>query len=512
MADTISAVATPGPLQTMISITGTLEAPGAQDNPVILGWANAIASRFPEMLAYSSLYKHDETAWCGLTTAYCMAMNGIRPPFKPGDDLNCFLWADAWSRWGIASTINAAEPGDILVFKWASGGHHVTLLDHADGDTFYCRGGNQGDAVKVSPFLKNQCYAVRKAPATAAVKLPASITMALSKLNNFDPCVAVVLKQEGGNDDDKRDPGGRTSRGILQKEWDVYRQSHPGLPSDVWQAPQEDIVAIYHQSYWDVVWGDKLPNGVDLAVFDMAVLQGVGRVGDVQAIVGSDVDNEMGPNTIAAVHAYVSGNGAAALVNAICDKRLARLQGSKNFGTFGRGWTNRIRDVRAAALAMAAAAPVEQEEPMTDGTVTTPTPTATPVPAIDPNELMKNLAQLTAQLPEILGRIRALEANLIQLRTGVLNQVDKIAAVVPPATVPVAAVTAADKTNKTGLGAGIFATIATLLLGAGGVTGTPVGETATLAGAALPLASVGVSMLGAFGKLAPLLRGLMAVL
>ena len=47
--------------------------------------------------------------------------------------------------------------------------------------------------------------------------------------SNFDACVALVLASEGFNDDDPRDPGGRTSRGVTQREYDIWRRTHNKL-------------------------------------------------------------------------------------------------------------------------------------------------------------------------------------------------------------------------------------------------------------------------------------------
>ncbi len=172
--------------------------------------------------------------------------------------------------------------------------------------------------------------------------------------SDFDRCVAIVLKWEGGNDDDPRDPGGRTSRGILQSEWDAWRQTHPGLPEDVWQAPQDQVLSIYKEQYWNALWCDSLPPGVDLVVFDYGVNSGVSRSAKLlQTLVGSDVDGEIGPDTIAAT----AKSEPISLVGQFCDCRLAFLQGLPTWGTFGKGWTNRIVDVRKEALALAATAP-----------------------------------------------------------------------------------------------------------------------------------------------------------
>jgi Glycosyl hydrolase 108/IPT/TIG domain len=130
---------------------------------------------------------------------------------------------------------------------------------------------------------------------------PSSPRPAAPGPDRFPASVANTLKWEGGNDDDPRDPGGRTSRGIIQREWDVWRQSHPGLPSDVWQAPQEQILAIYRQKYWDALSCNQLPAGVDYCVFDYGVNSGIGRAARVlQQVVGTGVDGEIGPLTIAA--------------------------------------------------------------------------------------------------------------------------------------------------------------------------------------------------------------------
>ena len=57
--------------------------------------------------------------------------------------------------------------------------------------------------------------------------------------STYDEALRRVRIHEGGNDDDPRDPGGRTSRGIIQSEWTDCVARHPGqrLPADVWKAP-----------------------------------------------------------------------------------------------------------------------------------------------------------------------------------------------------------------------------------------------------------------------------------
>jgi uncharacterized protein (TIGR02594 family) len=177
--------------------------------------------------------------------------------------------------------------------------------------------------------------------------------------SSYGEALARLLVHEGGNDDDPRDPGGRTSRGILQREWDVWRRSRPGLPADVWRAPQDQVEAIYRQKYWDALRCDDLPAGIDYAVFDYGVNSGIGRAAKVlQRLVATVVDGEVGPATIAAAKRA----SAPQLIDAICDERLAFLQGLRTWPTFGKGWGRRVREVRTAALAMNAAPPSPQGE------------------------------------------------------------------------------------------------------------------------------------------------------
>jgi uncharacterized protein (TIGR02594 family) len=178
--------------------------------------------------------------------------------------------------------------------------------------------------------------------------------------SSYDEALRRVLAHEGGNDDDPRDPGGRTSRGILQREWDAWRRTNPGLPADVWRAPQDQIEAIYRQKYWAALRCDDLPAGVDYAVFDYGVNSGNSRAARaLQRFVGTIVDGEVGRNTIAAARA----TDALQLIDRICDERLAFLQGLRTWSTFGKGWGRRVAEVREVAKAMATSSMPAEKKP-----------------------------------------------------------------------------------------------------------------------------------------------------
>jgi hypothetical protein len=138
------------------------------DSAVIMSWPPAIGGKFPDMADYAKGYQHDSTPWCGLTVAYVLAMNGVRPQFG-ATDTDRWLWANAWAQFGAAA--DKPQPGDVLVFRWAGGGHHVTLYDHEEDDNYYhCTGGNQGSGhvVSTEAMPMANCIAIRRPPQTPA--------------------------------------------------------------------------------------------------------------------------------------------------------------------------------------------------------------------------------------------------------------------------------------------------------------------------------------------------------
>ena len=182
-------------------------------------------------------------------------------------------------------------------------------------------------------------------------------------VDNFPACVKLLLVHEGGNDDSPLDPGGRTSRGVTQSEFDVWRRDHPGLPSDVWQAPQATVLAIYRAKYWNVMRCDDLTAGMDYCVFDFGVNSGVSRgIKLLQTTLGLAVDGAMGPLTIAAAKGC---KDIPAFINKYQDARLTFLHGLGTWSVFGRGWGTRVADVRRDALQMAgSSAPVAPAPPV----------------------------------------------------------------------------------------------------------------------------------------------------
>lgn len=157
---------------------------------------------------------------------------------------------------------------------------------------------------------------------------------------------------EGGRVDDPKDPGGRTCWGVTQRVYNGWRRAR-GLPiKDVWQIEGKEVLDIYKTNYWDKVWGDRLPHGLDVVVADGAINSGVAQsVKWLQRALGTvRVDGIMGDATLKACEAYGDIN---ALIRAVCQRRMAFLQSLKTYKRFGRGWSARVGQVQKMGIAFA---------------------------------------------------------------------------------------------------------------------------------------------------------------
>ena len=166
--------------------------------------------------------------------------------------------------------------------------------------------------------------------------------------DNFEQCLALVLKSEGGFVNNPKDPGGMTNLGVTKKVWEDW-VGHPVDEAVMRSLGPQDVAPLYKKNYWDKIKGDDLPMGVDYACFDLAVNSGVGRAAKMlQQAVGVSADGAIGPATMDAVEKANPRDVATE----ICDLRLNFLQSLPTFATFGKGWSRRVAEVEKTAFEM----------------------------------------------------------------------------------------------------------------------------------------------------------------
>jgi uncharacterized protein (TIGR02594 family) len=127
-----------------LKLFGTVETPGAKDNPIIMSWARE--------LGLTDIYSHDAIPWCGLYMAI-VAKRSAKPVVeKP-------LWALSWAKFGV----EAKQPmlSDVLTFA-RDGGGHVAIYVGEDSKAYHCLGGNQSDKVCITRILKARLYRARR--------------------------------------------------------------------------------------------------------------------------------------------------------------------------------------------------------------------------------------------------------------------------------------------------------------------------------------------------------------
>jgi len=166
---------------------------------------------------------------------------------------------------------------------------------------------------------------------------------------NFRDCLELVLKHEGGLVHHKLDPGGLTNLGVTKAVWEEW-VGHPVTEKDMRELTPEKVAPMYEMRYWRTSYCEKLPRGLDLLVFSMAVNAGAGRsVKLLQDAIGVVTDGVIGPRTMAKINEA----NVETLIDKFSEARTAFYKGLKTFPVFGKGWLSRTDKERLEALDMA---------------------------------------------------------------------------------------------------------------------------------------------------------------
>jgi lysozyme family protein len=166
---------------------------------------------------------------------------------------------------------------------------------------------------------------------------------------NFRDCLELVLKHEGGFVNHPKDPGGMTNLGVTKRVWEEW-VGHE-VDEKAMRALTPAIVApMYEMRYWRTSYCEKLPRGLDLLVFSMAVNAGAGRsVKLLQDAIGVVSDGVIGPRTMDRINEA----NVETLIDKFSEARTSFYKGLKTFPVFGKGWLSRTESERLEALEMA---------------------------------------------------------------------------------------------------------------------------------------------------------------
>lgn len=165
----------------------------------------------------------------------------------------------------------------------------------------------------------------------------------------FDDCLHLILNFEGGFSDDPADPGGATNLGIIQTEYDRYRDSIRQPRQSVRGILESEARAIYLASYWTPTHADYLAAPLDVVIFDTAVNNGTGTaIKWLQLALHVPATGTFDTATSIAYHA-VHADNIPLLASQLLDERVARYHALGDHGRLNRflkGWLNRVASLK----------------------------------------------------------------------------------------------------------------------------------------------------------------------
>jgi peptidoglycan L-alanyl-D-glutamate endopeptidase CwlK len=364
--------------------------------------------------------------------------------------------------------------------------------------------------------------AVAPAATPSDVDRPASTASTSMTSNNFARIQPFIEKWEGGYSNHPSDRGGPTNMGITLETLRAWRHNDNLTAEDVKQLSRDEARRIFKARYYDVVCGDDLPLQVAAPVYNAAVLHGTGRSAEflqnslVSCGAQLAVDRIIGPETIRTIGSVDTQR----LYKTFLNIEEAYFRSLREFPVFGKGWLNRLNDMRSFVASL----PTEPIVVAT-GVTTVPDQPKTPPNVTEIFAKIEELLELFGQKPDpaiaistqpaasdTLSRIGQVVDVLRQLGLGVLPVASPGATTTP--TPPLTKVNGALGSTIGNLldgkksAIGIIGSVLTALLGA--VAPAAPGAAAGAAGAAGGLMSI-LSTLGvAVPYLQPIMLGLAA--
>lgn len=130
-------------------VLGVKEIPGPTSNKTILDWAKDFGGWVAQF------YRNDDIPWCALFVGHCVKVAGFNAPKD-------MLAAYSWTKFGTKLLTPAY--GCVVVYRWASGRHHVGFIVAQDATHYHTLGGNQANAVNVTRFPKRSAISFRFPP------------------------------------------------------------------------------------------------------------------------------------------------------------------------------------------------------------------------------------------------------------------------------------------------------------------------------------------------------------
>lgn len=281
----------------------------------------------------------DETAWCATWVGGCLERSGIK---STGSAM-----AKSYLKFGRGLSSDEQIPAGAIGVQNRTNNPafgHVGFVLEDLGDKVRFISGNVSNRVTID---------IRNKRDFVAFRVPTDPV----KWGNFDVCFMRTVNTEGQFSDHPRDPGGPTYRGILSREFALWRgyvddwesakarERDPTIIAELEQLTVEELKAIYAVNYWFKSFADRLPLPVASMHFDCAVNQGIGDarkfIQYAAGLSGKQLDGVLGPQSLQAV----LRTDPLRAITRYSEARWEDYKRTRNFDVFGNGWRNRLTKI-----------------------------------------------------------------------------------------------------------------------------------------------------------------------
>lgn len=158
-----------------------------------------------------------------------------------------------------------------------------------------------------------------------------------------------------------------TNKGVTYKTWVGYAKKKGFTPTgenfvNMTKSQWFDIVKTM---YWDFYWCNRINSqGIAEIVFEAhwggggsSIVRALQRYLNLKGGYNLVVDGAIGKNTVDATNKFTKNvNNEKDLVKYLTEKRLEYLRSLSDWGTYGTGWTNRVKRMLDRGLEMAGSA------------------------------------------------------------------------------------------------------------------------------------------------------------
>jgi lysozyme family protein len=185
---------------------------------------------------------------------------------------------------------------------------------------------------------------------------------------NLAKALGYIFISEGGFAKRATEPGGAVNMGVSMQTFATFMAPAKVAIADLKNMSIATATTIYQTLYAGHIDFADLPSGLDYCVLDAAVNEGVAAslifeslALGVPPYVGAPLDFSTCLANVAKIHfaglkmqmlPLAVRADLAAVINAICDSRLAEKKKRPQWPQFGAGWTNRIEYVRGNSLGL----------------------------------------------------------------------------------------------------------------------------------------------------------------